>query len=100
MATGFLQSFIGNLGPLERLWRLLPFVALISVGVWLRLPGLWANTFHTDEALFATWARHIGVWKDPLLQTQFVDKPPLLFYLQALFYPLMATPAGWPCPIA
>jgi 4-amino-4-deoxy-L-arabinose transferase-like glycosyltransferase len=26
---------------------------------------------------------------------QAIDKPPLLFYLQALFYPLMATPAPW-----
>ncbi|MCB0008936.1 MAG: hypothetical protein KDE04_20860, partial [Anaerolineales bacterium] len=74
----------------------LALIGLILLGVWLRLPGIWANTFHADEALFATWARHIAVWKDPLLVSQLVDKPPLLFYLQALFYPLLATPAGWP----
>ena len=74
----------------------MPFVLVIWIGVWLRWPGMWANSFHADEALFATWARHIGVWKDPLLVTQVVDKPPLLFYLQAIFYPLLATPAGWP----
>ena len=81
----------------NRLFHLrLAIIGLILLGVWLRLPGIWANTFHADEALFATWARHIAVWKDPLLVSQLVDKPPLLFYLQALFYPLLATPAGWP----
>ena len=63
-------------------------VIIMLLAVWLRLPGLFANTFHGDEALFASWARLIAVWRDPLLQTQLVDKPPLLFYLQALFYPL------------
>jgi 4-amino-4-deoxy-L-arabinose transferase-like glycosyltransferase len=58
------------------------------VGAALRGHGLFANTFHADEALFAGWARQIAVWRDPLLLTQAVDKPPLLFYLQALFYPL------------
>lgn len=60
----------------------------------LRLRGLFANSFHADEALFASWARHIAVWQDPLLLTQTVDKPPLLFYLQALFYPLQG-PVEW-----
>lgn len=60
----------------------------------LRLPGLFANSFAADEALFATWARHIATWRDPLLQTQLVDKPPLAFYLQALFYPLFG-PVEW-----
>lgn len=60
----------------------------------MRYRGLFANTFHADEALFATWARHIAVWRDPLLLTQAVDKPPLLFYLQALFYPLFG-PVEW-----
>jgi 4-amino-4-deoxy-L-arabinose transferase-like glycosyltransferase len=60
----------------------------------LRVRGMFANTFQADEALFATWARHIAVWKEPLLLTQAVDKPPLLFYLQALFYPLFG-PVEW-----
>ncbi|MCA9961503.1 MAG: glycosyltransferase family 39 protein, partial [Anaerolineales bacterium] len=60
----------------------------------LRLPGLFANTFAADEALFASWARWIAVWRDPLLQGQPVDKPPLLFYTQALFYPLFG-PVTW-----
>ncbi len=72
-------------------------IGLIGV-VWItavfRFHALFANTFHGDEALFATWARLIAVWRDPLLLTQAVDKPPLLFYLQALFYPLQG-PVEW-----
>jgi 4-amino-4-deoxy-L-arabinose transferase-like glycosyltransferase len=69
---------------------------LLNTGLaaFLRFPGLFANTFTADEALFATWARTIAVWRDPLLITQAVDKPPLLFYLQALFYPLQG-PVEW-----
>ena len=70
-------------------------VVLILAATAVRFHGLFANTFHPDEALFAGWARLVAVWRDPLLQTQAVDKPPFLFYLQALFYPLMATPAAW-----
>ena len=72
---------------MARSWR---FWLLLScwLGAALRFRGLFANTFHADEALFASWARLIAVWRDPLLLTQAVDKPPLLFYLQALFYPL------------
>jgi 4-amino-4-deoxy-L-arabinose transferase-like glycosyltransferase len=64
-------------------------IALVLVAAALRINGLFENTFHADEALFATWAREIAVWRDPLLESQLVDKPPLLFYLQALFYPLL-----------
>ncbi len=64
------------------------------LGAALRFRGLFANTFHADEALFATWARLIAVWRDPLLLTQAVDKPPLFFYLQAFFYPLFG-PVEW-----
>lgn len=66
----------------------------VCLGWWLRLRGFLGNTFQADEALFATWARHIAVWRDPLLITQALDKPPLLFYLQALFYPLVG-PELW-----
>ncbi len=61
---------------------------VILLAVWVRIPLLFTNHFFADEALFATWARNIAVWRDPLLIQQAVDKPPLLFYLQALFYPL------------
>ena len=63
-------------------------------GAAFRFHGLFANTFHADEALFAGWARLIAAWRDPLLITQEVDKPPLLFYLQALSYPI-AGPVEW-----
>ena len=69
-------------------------VCLTFLAYVLRVPGLFANHFHADEALFASWARLIAVWRDPLLQTQLVDKPPLLFYLQALFYPMQG-PVEW-----
>jgi 4-amino-4-deoxy-L-arabinose transferase-like glycosyltransferase len=75
----------------SRFW----LVAIILLGALVRWRGLFANTFHADEALFASYARLIGVWRDPLLNSQLVDKPPLLFYLQALFYPIMGTPAPW-----
>ncbi len=65
-----------------------------GLAAFLRFPALFANSFHADEALFASFARLIAVWRDPLLQMQPVDKPPLLFYLQALFYPLMG-PVEW-----
>ncbi|MEW5987184.1 MAG: glycosyltransferase family 39 protein [Chloroflexota bacterium] len=66
-------------------------VMLVGVAAVLRFPGLFANSFHPDEALFASWARLIATWRDPLLQTQLVDKPPLLFYLQAAWYPLFGS---------
>jgi 4-amino-4-deoxy-L-arabinose transferase-like glycosyltransferase len=62
---------------------------LLWVAAYLRIPALFANHYHADEALFSSWARLIAVWRDPLLASQSIDKPPLLFYLQALFFPLM-----------
>lgn len=72
----------------------LSLLPILWLGAALRLRGLFANSFHADEALFATWARLIAVWRDPLLLTQPVDKPPLLFYSQAAFYPLLG-PVEW-----
>lgn len=70
-------------------------LVLVLLGTFLRLDGLFSPGFHSDEALYASWARLIAVWRDPLLSGQVVDKPPLLFYLQAILYPLMGTPAPW-----
>ena len=69
-------------------------VGASGVAAVFRFHGLFSNTLSADEALFATWVRLIAVWRDPLLLTQAVDKPPLLFYLQALFYPLQG-PVEW-----
>ena len=67
-----------------------PILLLTWLGAAVRWRGVFANTFHTDEALFASWGRLIGLWRDPLLLgVGVVDKPPLLFYGQALFYPLL-----------
>jgi len=58
-------------------------VLLCWVAFGLRLGPLWANRFHSDEALYATWALRIATWHDPLLAGAAPDKPPLLFYTQA-----------------
>ena len=63
-------------------------LVLILLATGLRLHAFFTNHFHADEALFASWARLIAVWRDPLLLSQAVDKPPLLYYLQALAFPL------------
>jgi len=62
-------------------------VLLLALAFALRVPLLNGPRFHPDEALFASFARSIAVWRDPLLAAAPVDKPPLLFYLQALCYP-------------
>lgn len=62
-------------------------LGLLSItlwGVFLRTPGLFIIGWQADEALFATWARLIAAGRDIWLQTPEVDKPPLLFYTQAL----------------
>ena len=65
-------------------------IILIIIGALaVRAPLLDGPRFHPDEALFGSFARSIAVWRDPLLATAPVDKPPLLFYLQALFYPML-----------
>ena len=77
----------------------LPLLLITGLTAVLRARGLFANSFQSDEALFATWAREIAIWRDPLLLMQPIDKPPLLFYLQALFYPLFGPvefAARWP----
>ena len=70
-------------------------VGLTLLAAAFRMFGLFHYTFHADEALYASWGRLIGIWRDPLLLSQSVDKPPLLFYLQALFFPLAGGPDEW-----
>jgi 4-amino-4-deoxy-L-arabinose transferase-like glycosyltransferase len=64
-------------------------IAILTLAFALRVPLLDGPRFHPDEALFASFARAIAVWRDPLLAAASVDKPPLLFYLQALCYPFL-----------
>ncbi|MCL4868334.1 MAG: hypothetical protein KJ063_05150 [Anaerolineae bacterium] len=68
---------------------------LVLLAAALRFPSLFANSFHGDEALYGSYARLIATWRDPLLQTIWLDKPPLLFYLQALFYAPLGTTASF-----
>lgn len=70
-------------------------VLLTLLAAALRFHGLFVEGLHADEALFATWARMIGTWRAPLLGGELVDKPPLLFYTQAVFYPLVGTASPW-----
>jgi hypothetical protein len=74
--------------------RRLGWAGLLLLALAFRLPGLFGNSFHADEALYASWARLIHAGHDPWLQTVLVDKPPLLFYLQAAIFPLFA-PVEW-----
>lgn len=69
--------------------------ALTLAGVALRISGLFSSNLHADEALYASWGRLIGTWNDPLLATQPLDKPPLFFYLQAIFFPLLGAAEAW-----
>ncbi len=64
-------------------------IPILGLAFALRAPLLSGPRFHPDEALFASFARAIAVWRDPLLAAAPVDKPPLLFYLQALCYPFL-----------
>ena len=57
--------------------------------------GLFANTFHADEALFTSWARWVRSGHDPFLLTQQVDKPPLLVYVQTAVFLLFPPTKMW-----
>ena len=72
--------------PTAHRWMMIPILWLTFA---LCIPALNGPRFHPDEALFASFARSIAVWRDPLLAAAPVDKPPLLFYLQALCYPFL-----------
>jgi 4-amino-4-deoxy-L-arabinose transferase-like glycosyltransferase len=63
--------------------RLITPLVLCLVAFGLRLGPLWANRFHSDEALYATWALEIASGRDVLLSSVAPDKPPLLFYTMA-----------------
>jgi hypothetical protein len=61
-------------------------ILLCWVSFGLRLQPLWANRFHSDEALYASWALAIAFGRDRLLALAAPDKPPLLFYLMAVAF--------------
>ena len=90
-ATAIIEMIANKLPLTDYRSRITVITLLTAV---FRTHALFANSFHADEALFASWARLIAVWRDPLLMTVPVDKPPLLFYLQAIFFPLQG-PVEW-----
>ncbi len=57
--------------------------ALLAATLLRALPLL-DNRFHPDEALYATFARHIASGHGLLLSYLVVDKPPLSFYVNGL----------------
>lgn len=63
--------------------RLITPLVLCLAAFGLRLGPLWANRFHSDEALYATWALEIASGRDVLLSGVAPDKPPLLLYTMA-----------------
>jgi len=79
--------------------RLTVPLALCLVAFGLRLGPLWPNRFHSDEALYATWALGIASGGDVLLAGVAPDKPPLLF-IRCSGVPGSGTNrsrrAGWP----
>lgn len=73
-------------------------VLLWAATAW-RARGVFTNHFSADEALYASFARWIASLLDVGLRQQIVDKPPLLFYLQALSFGLFGHhewAARWP----
>ena len=78
------MAFLGNSEQAAVRTRLL-LIAMILGGAGLRMAGLFSIGLSSDEALFATWAKLINTGRDPLLTATAVDKPPVLFYVQAAF---------------
>ena len=52
---------------------------------------LFRPNLHADEALYARWSRLIASGQDFFLQQPHVDKPPILFYIQAIFFRFLGT---------
>jgi 4-amino-4-deoxy-L-arabinose transferase-like glycosyltransferase len=77
-----MQDARGRKYPLS--WIVPILLCLVAFG--LRLGPLWANRFHSDEALYASWALAIAFGHDRLLALAAPDKPPLLFYLMAVAF--------------
>ncbi|HFD39920.1 MAG TPA: hypothetical protein ENJ31_08785 [Anaerolineae bacterium] len=67
-------------------------VAILLLGLALRLAPWGQNRFLEDEALYADWGLKIATGADPLLDEEPVDKPPLHLYTLALSFTLFASP--------
>ncbi len=61
-------------------------IFILLLGILLPLPPLVANPLHSDEALYAYWAKLIASGEDPMLNTVPLDKPPLFIYSLAVLF--------------
>jgi len=70
------------------LWNKKMWLGLILISAFfVRFTHFGIHRFHEDEALYASWGIRIFEHYDLLLNgASGVDKPPLLFYLQAIAY--------------
>ena len=73
--------------------RYLALIALLLVGLAVRLIPWNQNRFLEDEALYAYWGLQIASGADAMLDEEPVDKPPLYPYTLALTY-LLGSPAA------
>lgn len=64
-------------------------LAILLLGLALRLAPWGQNRFLEDEALYATWGLQIATGADPVLDYEPVDKPPLHPYTLALSFLLL-----------
>jgi hypothetical protein len=67
-------------------------VAILLLGLAIRLAPWGHNRFLEDEALYATWGLQIATGADPMLDEEPVDKPPVHPYTLALSFLLSALP--------
>ncbi|MGD9146956.1 MAG: glycosyltransferase family 39 protein [Anaerolineae bacterium] len=75
-------------------WQFGGLIAILLLGLALRV-ALWGqNRFLEDEALYAYWGLQIASGADPMLDEEPVDKPPLHPYLLALSFLLSAPPSA------
>ena len=74
------------------LLRSVLLLAILCLGLALRLMPWDQNRFLEDEALYAYWGLQIATGADPMLDEEPVDKPPLFPYTLALSYLLFSAP--------
>jgi len=67
-------------------WQLIVLIAILLLGLLLRLAPWGQNRFLEDEALYAYWGLRIASGDDPMLDEEPVDKPPLHPYTLALSF--------------
>jgi 4-amino-4-deoxy-L-arabinose transferase-like glycosyltransferase len=71
-------------------WQLAALLAILLLGLLLRLAPWGSNRFFEDEALYAYWGLQIASGADPMLDEEPVDKPPLYPYTLSLSFLLSA----------